>query len=104
MDAKFYEIDEVTKKIFCNKLLKDNQHDKVNEILYRHSAKKYDRPILELISYALEVRADEDPLEIVNDALTTSKLGGLILKEDELNLSLFNGNIFCIFVFIYSML
>ena len=103
MDKKFNGIDKSTKEIFCNILLKYDV-ETVKQILHKHSG-RYDQPILELISYALlEVYADEDPLKIVNDALTTSKLGGLILKEDELNLSLFNGNTFCIFVFIYSML
>ena len=93
LDAKFYEVDKLKKRIFCNILLKDD-HKKASEILERNSG-KYDRPILELVSYALdELKIYEDPLKIVNDGLTQSDLQGCILKTDDLNLSLFNGNNF----------
>ena len=88
LDRKFNKVDVLGKKSFAYKLLKDDR-SQVNEIFERSS--KFDKPILDIVSYALEeIHLNEDLLEIVNNALTESELKGLILRKEDLYISLWD--------------
>ena len=76
------------KKRFAVKLL-EGDRTKVEQIF--ETSLKYDRPLLEVLTYALEERFFHlDPLDIVNGALTECGFKGLLIKKEELYISLFN--------------
>ena len=85
VEVNLRSADDSKKSEFCMILLKDNV-DKLHEISATFSG-KYDRFMLELVSYALEeIHFNDDPLEIVNNALTKSGLLGCLLNPEDLNL------------------
>ena len=88
LDRRFIKIDEFQKKEFAYKLCKDGRN-KVDDIFER--SLKYGHPILDIASYALEelYSPSDNHLQIVNNALKESNLKGLLIKEEDLNISCF---------------